>query len=267
MTDARVALVTGASRGIGRSVALALAAAGWDVACAASTADGAAGVAAECAALGRRSLGVGGDAADPLAVERIVAQVVGTLGVPSFAVPAAGLMDRVEVPLWEADPVDWWRVVEVDLRGPALLARALVPRMLAAGHGRLLFVGSGFGLKAAPYDSAYSVAKAAQTRLVEHLTHALAGTAVRAFDVSPGAVLTDMTAGLPMFDGKTDWTPVERFCEVAVAVAAGELDSLAGRFVHAGKDDVPALAAEAPGWDGDIRRLRLRPTGPDDPVA
>jgi NAD(P)-dependent dehydrogenase (short-subunit alcohol dehydrogenase family) len=139
--------------------------------------------------------------------------------------------------------------------------------MLAAGRGRLLFVGSGFGLKAAPYDSAYSVAKAAQTRLVEHLTHALAGTAVRAFDVSPGAVLTDMTAGLPMFDGKTDWTPVERFCEVVVAVAAGDLDALAGRFVHAGKDDVPALAAEAPTWDGDIRRLRLRPTGPDDPVA
>jgi 3-oxoacyl-[acyl-carrier protein] reductase len=267
MTDSRVALVTGASRGIGRSVALALAAAGWDVACAASTADGAAEVAAECASRGVRSLAVGGDAADPLAVERIVTQVVGGLGVPSFALPAAGLIDPQEVALWEADPADWWRVVEVDLRGPALLAHALVPRMLAVGRGRLLFVGSGFGLGAAPYDSAYSVAKTAQTRLVEHLTHALADTPVRAFDVSPGPVLTDMTANMPIFTGRTEWTPVELFCDVAVRIAAGELDVLAGRFVHAGKEDVGALAAAAATWDDDVRRLRLRPWGPGDPLA
>jgi NAD(P)-dependent dehydrogenase (short-subunit alcohol dehydrogenase family) len=111
------------------------------------------------------------------------------------------------------------------------------------------------------------VSKAAQSRLVDHLTVALAGTPVRAFDVSPGAVLTDMTEGMPMFDGKDDWTPVERFCAVAVAVAAGELDPLAGRFVHAGKDDVAALAAAAPGWDADVRTLRLRPYGEDDPTA
>ncbi|HEY0485084.1 MAG TPA: SDR family oxidoreductase [Mycobacteriales bacterium] len=262
-----VALVTGASRGIGRAVALALAEAGWDVACAASTAARAGKVAGECAELGRRSIAVGGDAADPLAVERIVAQVTEELGVPAFAVPAAGLIDAAEVPLWEADPADWWRVVEVDVRGPALLARALIPRMLAAGRGRLLFVGSGSGLRAAPHDSAYSVAKAAQTRLVDHLSAALDGTPLKAFDVSPGSVLTDMTAALPMFAGKTDWTPVERFCAVAVAAAAGELDVLAGRFVHAGRDDVAALAAAAPGWDGDVRTLRLRPFGPGDPFA
>jgi NAD(P)-dependent dehydrogenase (short-subunit alcohol dehydrogenase family) len=263
----RIALVTGASRGIGRAVALALTEAGWDVACGASTADGAAETAEQCRALGRRAIAVGGDAADPLAVERVVAQVVTELGVPTFAVPAAGLMDAAEVPLWEADPADWWRVVEVDLRGPALLARALVPRMLAAGTGRLLFVGSGFGLRSVPYDSAYGVAKAGQTRLVEHLTVAFEGTPLKAFDVSPGAVQTDMTASMPMFEGKDDWTPVERFCSVAVAIAAGELDPLAGRFVHAGKDDVPALAAAAAKWDADVRRLRLRPTGADDPTA
>jgi NAD(P)-dependent dehydrogenase (short-subunit alcohol dehydrogenase family) len=262
-----VALVTGASRGIGRSVALALAEAGWDVACGASTADGAVETAAKCRALGRRAVAVGGDAADPLAVERVVAQVVSELGVPTFAVPAAGLMDAAEVPLWEADPADWWRVVEVNLRGPALLAGALIPRMLVAGAGRLLFVGSGFGLSAVPFDSAYGVGKTGQMRLVEHLTLALADTPLRAFDVSPGAVLTDMTGSLPMFAGKDDWTPVERFCAVAVAVAAGELDVLAGRFFHAGKDDVDALAELAAGWDDDVRRLRARPYGPDDPAA
>ncbi|HEY0359785.1 MAG TPA: SDR family oxidoreductase [Mycobacteriales bacterium] len=262
-----IALVTGASRGIGRSVALALAEAGWDVACGASTADGAAETAERCRALGRRAVAVGGDAADPLAVERVVAQVVTELGVPTFGVPAAGLMDAAEAPLWEADPADWWRVVEVNLRGPALLARALIPRMLVAGAGRLLFVGSGLGMRAVPVDSAYGVSKTAQTRLVEHLTLALADTPLRVFDVSPGSVLTDMTASLPMFEGKDDWTPVERFCAVAVAVAAGELDVLAGRFLHARKDDVATLAAVAPGWDDDVRRLRLRPYGQDDPTA
>jgi NAD(P)-dependent dehydrogenase (short-subunit alcohol dehydrogenase family) len=262
-----VALVTGASRGIGRAVALTLARAGWNVACGASTSDGAVETAAAVVDLGCRSLAVGGDAADPAAVERIVAEVVDGLGVPAFAVPAAGVIDPVEVPVWDADAGDWWRVLEVNLRGPMLLARALVPRMLAAGEGRLLFVGSGFGLRAAPVDSAYAISKAAQTRLVDHLSVALDGTPVRAFDVSPGAVLTDMTADLPMFEGKDDWTPVERFCAVAVAVAAGELDTLAGRFVHAGKDDVPALVAAAPGWDADARKLRLRPYGEDDPTA
>jgi NAD(P)-dependent dehydrogenase (short-subunit alcohol dehydrogenase family) len=263
----RVALVTGASRGIGRSVALALAAAGWDVACAASTAAGAADVADECAALGRRSIALGGDAADPLAAERMVAQVVGQLGVPVFAVPAAGVIDSADVPLWEADPADWWRVVEVDLRGPALLARALVPRMLAAGRGRLMFVSSGFGNVAPSTYSAYSVAKTAQTRLAEHLAVALEGTPVRTFNVSPGSVHTDMTAELPMFTGKTDWLPVERFCAVAVAVAAGELDVLAGRFFHAGKEDVARLAAAASEWDPHVRQLRLRLSGPDDQLG
>jgi NAD(P)-dependent dehydrogenase (short-subunit alcohol dehydrogenase family) len=262
-----IALVTGASRGIGRSAALALATAGWDVACAASTAAGAEETAERCRALGVRAVAVGGDAADPLAVERVVAQVVEELGVPTFALPSAGLIDAAEVPLWEADPADWWRVVEVDLRGPALLARALIPRMLAAGAGRLMFVGSGSGLRSAPVNSAYAVAKAAQTRLVEHLAVALADTPLRAFDVSPGTVRTDMTESMPMFEGKDDWTSVERFCAVAVAVAEGELDVLAGRFFHAGKDDVDALAAAAPGWDEDVRRLRLRPFRADDPVA
>src|SRR3712207_2337097 len=102
-------------------------------------------------------------------------------------------------------------------------------------------------------------------RITEALAGALEGSDVRAFDLSPGVVETDMTRGMSMWKGFTDWTPPERVVEFVATIAAGELDQWTGRFLRVGADDPAVLAGMAPG--GDARHLRLRPYGDDDPLA
>jgi 3-oxoacyl-[acyl-carrier protein] reductase len=145
--------------------------------------------------------------------------------------------------------------------------------MVARGRGRVVNVNSGFGARPMPEYSAYSVSKAALFRLTDNLVAALAAepdASVSVFDVSPGAVRTDMTGSMALFDGWTedDWTPPERLVDVVRAVALGRLDPLSGRFIHAGRDDLDELLAHAKQIEaGDARALRLVPYGPDDPLA
>ena len=88
---------------------------------------------------------------------------------------------------------------------------------------------------------------------------------MRAFDVAPGVVETEMTRSMPMWRGFTDWTPPEKVVELVAAVAAGELDAWSGRFLRAGKDDVETLRTVTP--QDAVRQLRLRPYGSADPLA
>src|SRR5690606_31109078 len=150
VAPARTALVTGASRGIGRAIAVGLAAAGLDVALLARDADRLAGVAAEIAALGERDDAAGraavvtADVTDAGAVAAAVRAAEDALGGVDLLVNNAGRVDA-EVPLWEADPDEWWAIVETNVRGPFLLARAVVPGMLARGGGRVVDLNSGAG--------------------------------------------------------------------------------------------------------------------------
>jgi NAD(P)-dependent dehydrogenase (short-subunit alcohol dehydrogenase family) len=146
-----------------------------------------------------------------------------------------------------------------------LLVRAVVPGMLARGRGRIVNVASGMGTRANRDYSAYSVGKTGLMRLTEALDLALQGSGVHAFDVAPGVVDTPMTRSMEMWRDFTDWTPPERVVELVAAIAAGELDAWAGRFVRAGKDDLATLRALTP--EDAARRLRLVPYGAEDPLA
>jgi NAD(P)-dependent dehydrogenase (short-subunit alcohol dehydrogenase family) len=108
------------------------------------------------------------------------------------------------------------------------------------------------------------VAKTGLMRMTEALAGALEGSDVRAFDVAPGVVETEMTRSMPMWKGFTDWTPPQKVVELVTAIAAGELDQWTGRFFRAGKDDVAALRAVTPA--DAARQLRLQPYGEDDPL-
>jgi NAD(P)-dependent dehydrogenase (short-subunit alcohol dehydrogenase family) len=169
---------------------------------------------------------------------------------------------------WEADPADWWRTVEVGLRGPFLLAQAVVPGMLERGRGRVLNVTSGVGQRQEPRYSAYAAAKAGLSRLTDCLAGPLQGTGVVVLEASPGLVRTAMTEG--MWEGLPDdaYGPPGPFVDLVEAFAAGRLDELHGRFVHAQKDDLDDLRAWA-GWiaERDARTLRLRTYGGDDPLG
>jgi 3-oxoacyl-[acyl-carrier protein] reductase len=261
-----VALITGASTGIGRHLAEGLAARGMAVAGLARGDERLRTAMDEvAAATGARTLAVAADVTDRASVEAAVARVTDELGRVDLLVNNAGLIDAAEVPLWEADPDQWWDVVSSHIRGGFLLSRAVVPWMLLRNHGRVVNLASGTSVRPRAEYSAYSAAKAGLMRITETLAGALEGSDVRTFDVAPGVVTTDMTRSMPLHAGRTDWTPPERIVQFVAAIAAGELDAWSGRFLHAGTDDLDTLRRTAP--DGAARQLRLVPYGGDDPTA
>ena len=264
--DGQVVLVTGASAGIGRHLAEGLARRGMTVAGLARGADRLAAVMTEVGtATGSRTLAVPADVSDRAAVEAAVARVEGELGRIDLLVNNAGLMDAAEVPVWQADPDDWWRVVTSHVLGGFLLVHAVVPGMLGRGSGRVVSLASGMSTHAHPLHSAYSVGKTGLMRLTEALVAGLAGTGVHAFDMAPGVVRTEMSTSMSMHEDRTDWTPPEVVVELVGAIAAGELDHWSGRFVRAGIDDLDLLRRTTPPESG--RTLRLWPYGDDDPLT
>jgi NAD(P)-dependent dehydrogenase (short-subunit alcohol dehydrogenase family) len=102
-------------------------------------------------------------------------------------------------------------------------------------------------------------------RITEGIHLAGAAHGVRAFDLAPGVIDTQMTRAMPMHAGRTEWTRPEDVVALAVAIAAGELDQWSGRFFRAGVDDLDVLRATTP--EGEARQLRLLPYGPEDPVG
>ncbi len=264
--EGQVALVTGASRGIGLRLAGALSARGAKVAGTARTLGALqAALGAVSEASGTATLALAGDVADRASVEAVVAETTRVLGPVDLLINNAGLIDEAEVPVWEADVDQWWSVVTSHVRGAQLTIAAVVPQMVRRGSGRVVNLASGMGTRAEPDYSAYSVGKAAQMRLTEALDLSLQGTGALAFNIAPGLVRTDMTASMPKWADHTGWTPPERVVDLVCAVADGELDAWHGRFLRAGVDDPAAMASREP--SGADRQLRLRPFGPDDPLA
>jgi NAD(P)-dependent dehydrogenase (short-subunit alcohol dehydrogenase family) len=263
---AGVALVTGASTGIGRHLAEGLARRGMAVA---GLARGAERLGTEmdvvADATGARTLAVAADVTDRAAVEAAVARVHEEFGRVDLLVNNAGLMDAAEVPVWQADPDQWWEVVTSHVRGALLLVHAVVPGMVERGSGRVVDLASGLSTRGGRLYSAYSVGKTGLMRLTETLAAGLQGTGVHAFDLAPGVVRTAMSTSMSIHENRTDWTDPEQVVELVAAIAAGELDQWSGRFMRAGSDDLDLLRRTTP--DDAARQLRLLPFGEDDPVG
>jgi NAD(P)-dependent dehydrogenase (short-subunit alcohol dehydrogenase family) len=265
-----VALVTGAGRGIGRDVSLALAAEGWSVGLLGRSRAPLDAVLREIAHRGGRAVAVPADVTRRDQVRAAVDTVSRDLGPPDLVVSNAGLREQATGVPWEVDADEWWRVVETNLRGPFLLAHEVLPAMVARGSGRLLHIGSGMGHRPQPGGrwSAYSVSKAGLGRLTDTLAAGLDGTGVTVLETSPGLVRTDMTETMWGPPDEQSWNPVEQITALVLRFARGDLDGLHGRFVHAARDDVDALLAQAEAIRGaDARTLRLRPYGQGDPLA
>jgi len=271
MLEGQVALVTGAGRGVGRAIALALAREGMSVGLLGRTPGTLHETATACTEAGARAACVAvADVTDRADVAEAVATISQELGPVDLLVANAGVREALAGRPWEADVDEWWRVVETNLRGVFLLDHAVVPAMVDRGRGRVLHVGSGMGQRPRPRGewSAYSVSKAGLARLTDALGAALEGTGVTVLEMSPGLVRTDMTETMWGPAGAQAWNPVEAMTAAVLRFARGELDALHGRFVHAARDDLDALLAVA----GDIaardaRTLRLRPYGAQDPLA
>lgn len=241
----RVAVVTGASRGIGRFLADALDDAGWSV---------------------ERGSSAVADVTDVAAVRRWIDDVLDRHGRIDLLVNNAGVVDA-EVPLAESDPDDWWRTVEINVRGPYLMTRAVLPHLLAQGAGRIINLNSGSGTKPSEVASAYNVAKSALGRITGSTHLSGRGRGVHVFDLAPGVVRTDLTRSMPRHDDRTEWTDPAEVIALFLALTEGRLDSWSGRMVRAGDDTVEALEAAAPTLRPHDRTVGLRPYGKDDPLG
>ena len=265
----QVAIVTGSGRGIGRAIALGLARAGCSVAVVARSADQLAETVRQITQLDRRAISVAADVSDPGAVERMVREVEESLGSVDVLVNNAGLAGPIG-PTWETAPEDWWRCLEVNLRGPMLCSRAVLPGMIARGGGRIVNVASGAGAFAIPYLGAYVTSKTALIRFTEVLALEAAAHGIKVFAIEPGTVRTSMAdsaleseAGkrwMPWFGDvfqRGDDVPPDHAADLVVLLASGRADALSGRFFTI-KDDVVGLAERAGAEGlGDLQTLRL----------
>lgn len=263
----RVALITGASRGIGAHIARSLAEQGWSIAALARSQEALTDVSAFIQDAGSQVLPLVAEVTDVEQVEAAVARVIEHWGKIDLLVNNAGLIEA-EVDLWEADAEQWWQVLETNVRGPFLMSRAVVPAMIAAGGGRIVNMNSGSGTRESPVLTAYTASKSALARITGGLAKSGAEHKIFAFDLAPGVVATDMTASMKMHQGRTEWTDPDAVTGLVSALASGELDEYSGRMVRAGVDTIEQLKHKASqGLPAEARMLRLRSWGDDDPLV
>jgi len=196
-TDRKIALVTGAARGIGRAIALDLAAQGADVVVNyRSRPDAAEEAAKEIRFLGRRALVLQADVADRDQVQTMVDRTVEEWGgvdilVHNAALHRGGRVQKIE-------PEDWDTVLHTTLRGAYNCCRSVVPLMAEKGWGRIITISSNAGVHGHAGDTAYGSAKAGLIGFTKSLAKEVAKRGITANVVVPGFLKTDMTA--PLFN-------------------------------------------------------------------
>lgn len=189
----RVALVTGASRGLGRSAALTLAKEGAHVIAMARTQGGLTELDDEIRALGGKATLVPADMTDYAAIDRLGAAIFERWKRLDILVGNAGILGKL-TPVPHIEPKLWDEVMAVNVTANYRLIRSLDPLLRAADAGRAVFVTSGLAHKCFAYWGAYSVSKAALEAMVKTYAAEIATTAVRANCFSPGATRTKMRA-------------------------------------------------------------------------
>ena len=267
----QVAIVTGGGRGIGRAMALALAKAGAAVAVVARSRDQLAETVGLIEDAGGRAIAVAADVTDRQAVEQMVRELEGQLGPVDLLVNNAGHPGEVGA-TWEVDPDEWWRCIDVNLRGPFLCARAIVPGMIARRRGRIVTTASHTGLGLWPGMSAYAISKAAVIRLCETLAAETKEHGIRVFAIHPGGVETALTASQFTSEGARTWfpklydyvsrggggQPPQHAADLVVLLASGRADALSGCFINV-REDVNEMVQRAEEIrEGELYTLRLR---------
>jgi 3-oxoacyl-[acyl-carrier protein] reductase len=191
----RVALVTGASRGIGHATALALSRAGASVAVCSTTAAGSASVSDEIRAQGGTAVPLEADLADPAAAAAMVERTLGELRSVDIVVNNAGITrDGLAVRMSDTD---WAAVLAVDLTAAFHICRAALRPMLRRHSGRIINVSSVSGVMGNPGQANYAAAKAGLIGLTKSLAREVGGRHITVNAVAPGFIETEMTMALP----------------------------------------------------------------------
>src|SRR5829696_5765149 len=235
-----VALITGGSRGIGRILAQALARRGVLVGLIARSRSDLDDTASLLAAEGGVAATSVADVTDTGQLARAVSEITRDLGPIDLLVNNAGVVGPIG-PLWEVDDDDWWHTMEVNVRGVVRSTHAVLPQMVVRGRGRIINVSSQAGVHRWPLVSAYSVSKAAVTKLSENLAHEVSRFGISVFSVHPGLLAVGM--GTTVLES----TPTDGFEQHVKDWTARELDEGRGATPDQAIDLIVRLAA----GDGD----------------
>jgi NAD(P)-dependent dehydrogenase (short-subunit alcohol dehydrogenase family) len=189
------AFVTGASRGIGQVIAVALARAGADLALVARSEEGLAETASRIAALGREAAVIPADVTQQDAVERATAAAIGRLGHVDIVVNNAG-GSNFAVPFLDLRLPGWDKILRLNLTSAVYVCHALGPHLVERGHGSVINVASMAGLMASPLLAPYGAAKAGLISLTKTLAAEWAAHGVRVNALCPGWTATDLNREL-----------------------------------------------------------------------
>jgi len=222
--EGRVALVTGASSGIGREIAYALADAGAAVVLVARRAEALARACEDIVARRGRAAAVAADLADRTALRDAARRAGACFGPPDILVNAAGVNRRG--PLAEIDDAAWDTTLALNLSAPFFLAQALAPAMAARGWGRIVNIASLQSVRAFPMSAPYGASKGGIVQLTRAQAEAFSKDGVTANAIAPGFFPTELTA--PVVDDPVRW---RRMAESTFARRNGELHDLRGTAV------------------------------------
>ena len=254
----RVALITGAGRGIGRAIALAYAKEGAKLALAARTSSDLEQTAQEAQTLGASTCIVPVDVSDPTQVEDMVRHTVERFAAIDILVNSAGIAGPVG-PLQENDVAAWIRTIQVNLIGTYACCRAVLPIMHKQHRGKIINLSGAGATNAWRNLSAYGASKVAVVRLTETLALELEGTNIQVNALGPGSIHTQMweelrdsahTVGdaqlyeLGQRVTSGGGASLERATALAVFLASDTSGALSGRLISAVTDDFANLPAQ-----------------------
>ncbi|MDP6780111.1 MAG: SDR family oxidoreductase [Candidatus Latescibacteria bacterium] len=270
-TDQQVCIVTGAARGLGKSIAEAYATRGAAVALVDVLDDLAAEAAGEIEATGARAFPVAADITDRDQVDAMVETVTRELGPPDVLVNNAATFSVI-APVWEADPDRWVQDIRVNLCGTFLVCRAVVKGMVARRSGTVVNVVSSGGVSDPhAYSTSYAASKTAVMRLTEGLAKGAAEHNVKVFAVGPPAIWTEMTRFIATDPGGRKWrpgfdrifeegrdTPAESVATFIAEMTSGVVDELSGRYFEARWDLEEMAGRQDEILEKDLYTLRIR---------
>ena len=248
-TQRNTALVTGASRGIGRGIALALADCGYDIAV--NYAGNTAAAEETCALIaerGRKAVAIKADISSTEDRAFLVAEFERVFGPMNLLVNNAGRAPRVRADILEATEESYDEVMDVNLKGPYFLTQAVSRRMTAwrregvVSHPRIVFVTSISAFTASPSRGEYCLSKAGLSMAVKLFASRLAGEGIGVFEVQPGIIRTDMTSAVTdKYDKLIEedgllpiprWGTPDDIGQAVAAVAEGRLDYSTGQTIR-----------------------------------
>ena len=229
----KTALVTGASKGIGRAIALAYAAKGANVALVARSKDALNVLAEQIGELGREALPIAADLGDEAEIKLVASAVLERFNQVDILVNNAGIIHPM-IDLVDFDPGLWRRVIDVNLIGPALLTGAVLPSMIERGSGTVINVSSIGGRKGSAGRTAYRAAKSALINLTESVAAEAKPHGINVNCICPGPVDTEgFREAYPERSSSSALMRPEEIAEIAVFLASDASSAITGTAIDA----------------------------------